>query len=204
VTRAVELYRRKFSRAIPRKGRRCSAREEKGRHEKEKRGEASSLITGVLEPVYEATGEWQRLISVLDVQPLRRRSVSKVVSCPPGGKAYEESLDNRNAAFDGLWRARSACDNTKEDHAAAAGAAGATEGALAGSGAHLRRPSSTSFWTIPSDWWEIASGRRDFEIQLEDVDSAVGSSAACWRHRCGEPECRSRARPGCSFARRAE
>ena len=69
----------------------------------------------VLEPVYDASGEWAKLISVLEVQArFAEDPVSKVDLLHRVARLYEDSLRDHHAAFDVYARALAA-DNGNEE-----------------------------------------------------------------------------------------
>ena len=72
-----------------------------------KDGDRSALAAaGVLEPVYDAMGEWQRLVSVLEVQVRHaEESYSKVELLHRIARLYEESLNDPSSAFSTYARA---------------------------------------------------------------------------------------------------
>ncbi len=72
-----------------------------------KDGDRSALAAaGVLEPVYDAMGEWQRLVSVLEVQVRHAEEpYSKVELLHRIARLYEESLNDPSSAFSTYARA---------------------------------------------------------------------------------------------------
>src|SRR6185369_1759456 len=167
VPRAIELYREILVRE-PSHGPTLAALEGLKSGNREPLGAAS-----VLEPVYDASGEWPKLISVLEVQArFAEDPVSKVDILHRVASLYEDSLRDPHAAFDVYARALSA-DNGNEQTLASLERLGSMTD---------RWPQVAKLYDGELD--QLASephrlvdlGLRTaqiYEVQLEDVDSAV-------------------------------
>jgi tetratricopeptide (TPR) repeat protein len=140
-----------------------------------KNGERAPLAAAsVLEPVYESMGEWQRLISVLEVQvrasddPFQRVELLHRVA-----RLYEESLNDHAHAFETYARAISVDSQNEE-----------SLGALERLATYIDRwPAVAELYdreldkltTEPERF--VALGLRVaqvYEVQLENVDAAIG------------------------------
>jgi tetratricopeptide (TPR) repeat protein len=167
VERAVELY-RDILNVMPDHGPTLMALEGI------KSGQVAPLsAAGVLEPVYEAIGEWQRLISVLEVQILFAQDpYAKVDLLHRVATLYEESLGDHTSAFDTYARAVSVDSQNEE-----------SLGALERLGMMLERwPAVAQLYDQELDKLAEAPDRvvelglrvaQIYEVQLENVDSAV-------------------------------
>jgi tetratricopeptide (TPR) repeat protein len=139
-----------------------------------KNGERAPLAAAsVLEPVYEAIGEWQRLISVLEVQVrFAADNFTKVDLLHRIARLYEESLGEHGKAFDTFARAV-AVDSQNEDSLAS----------LERLAMMIERwPQVASIYDTELDKLAgeperlVELGLRCaqvYEVQLEDVDNAV-------------------------------
>jgi tetratricopeptide (TPR) repeat protein len=167
VARAVELYREILGRDSSHSPTLQALEGLKG-GDKEPLGAA-----GVLEPVYEASGDWQNLISVLEVQarfaddPVTRVDIFHRIA-----RLYEESLDNRGAAFDVYARAL-ASDNTNEDTLAALERLADFTVRWPEVG-RLYDAELDKLGDSPARFVELALRVAEiFEIQLEDIEGAI-------------------------------
>jgi golgin subfamily B member 1 len=139
-----------------------------------KDGERAPLAAaGVLEPVYDAMGEWQRLISVLEVQvrfsddPFARVDLLHRVS-----RLYEENLGDYASAFSTYARAVQCDSQNQESLESLERLASLIE----------RWPDVARIYDAELDKLEAEPERlvelglrvaQVYEVQLEDVDSAV-------------------------------
>jgi tetratricopeptide (TPR) repeat protein len=140
-----------------------------------KNGERAPLAAAsVLEPVYESMGEWQRLISVLEVQvtasddPFQRVELLHRIA-----RLYEESLNDHPHAFETYARAISADSQNEE-----------SLGALERLATYIDRwPAVAELYDreldklTPEPERFVALGLRVaqvYEVQLENVDAAIG------------------------------
>jgi golgin subfamily B member 1 len=167
VPRSIELYREILSRD-PSHGPTLLALEGLKAGSKEPLGAAS-----VLEPVYEASGEWPKLISVLEVQArFADDAMSKVDLLHRVARLDEDSLRDYQAAFEVYARALSV-DNGNEE----------TLAALERIGSMVDRwPDVAKLYDaeldklVPDPPRLVDLGLRVaqiYEVQLEDIDNAV-------------------------------
>jgi len=167
VPRAIELYREILGRD-PSHGPTLQALEglKAGKHE-------ALAAASVLEPIYDAGGEWPKLISVLEVQArFSDDSVTKVDTLHRVARLYEDSLRDPHAAFEVYARALDA-DNGNEE----------TLGSIERLGsvtdhwpqvAKLYDAQLDSLGERPESLVELGLRTAQiYEVQLEDVDSAV-------------------------------
>ena len=142
--------------------------------ERLKSGQVEALAAAsVLEPFYEAAGQWTKLISVLEVQAQHQEDpFQKVELLHRIAALYEDNLQQHHLAFDTYARALT-LDNTNQD----------TLGALE------RLASATERWAQAAQLYDAELAKLDenpdwlvelglrtaaiYETQIEDVDNAV-------------------------------
>ncbi len=167
VERAVELYRDILG-IVPDHGPTLQALEGI------KNGERAPLAAaGVLEPVYDAMGEWQRLISVLEVEVrFADDPFTKVDLLHRMARLYEENLGEHASAFETYARAVTFDSQNEESLASLERLAMVIE----------RWPSVAQLYDQELDKLGDEPERlvelglrvaQVYEVQLEDVDSAV-------------------------------
>ncbi len=139
-----------------------------------KNGERAPLAAaGVLEPVYDAMGEWQRLVSVLEVQVrFADDPYAKVDLLHRVARLYEENLGDHASAFDTYARAVSVDSQNEESLSSLERLANLIE----------RWPAVAQIYDAELDKLAeqpeqlVELGLRVaqvYEVQLEDVNSAV-------------------------------
>ncbi|HVR20798.1 MAG TPA: tetratricopeptide repeat protein, partial [Polyangiaceae bacterium] len=168
VERAVELY-REILNILPDHAPTLTALEGI------KNGERAPLAAAsVLEPVYESMGEWQKLISVLEVQVnASDDAFVRVELLHRIARLYEESLNDHAHAFDTYARAISVDSQNEE-----------SLGALERLASYINRwPAVAELYDRELDKLStdperfVALGLRVaqvYEVQLENVDAAIG------------------------------
>ena len=117
-----------------------------------KNGERAPLAAaGVLEPVYDAMGEWPKLISVLEVQVrFTRRSVRQGgAACTASRASTRRAWTTTRSAFETYARAVGV-DSQNEESLGALERLAIADRALAGRGAALRRRARQARATSPS------------------------------------------------------
>lgn len=167
-TRAIELY-RDLLQQMPDHGPTLEALEGIKSGTKEPLGAAL-----VLEPIYDATGEWQKLISVLEVQVKAADDpYAKVDLLHRIARLHEEMLTDHQSAFDTYARAVQ-CDIANEESLS-----NLERLAMAVSRwrdvAALYDQELDKLAEDPARFVELASRLAQiFETQLEDVENAIG------------------------------
>jgi len=142
--------------------------------ERLKNGDVDPLAAAsVLEPFYDGSGAWEKLISVLEVQvrfqddPYQRVDLLHRIAA-----LYQDNLQNHHAAFDTYARAL-ALDNTNQDTLAAieslAGVTDRWAQAAALYDAELAKLDDNPDWLVELGLRTAGI----YETQLEDLDSAV-------------------------------
>ncbi len=140
-----------------------------------KNGERAPLAAAsVLEPVYESMGEWQKLISVLEVQvKASDDSFARVELLHRIARLYEESLQDHRNAFDTYARAIGVDSQNEE-----------SLGALERLATYIDRwPAVAELYDRELDKLTSDPGRfvelglrvaQVYEVQLENVEAAIG------------------------------
>ncbi len=139
-----------------------------------KNGERAPLAAaGVLEPVYDAMGEWQRLISVLEVEVrFADDAFTKVDLLHRVARLYEENLGDHARAFDTYARAVTVDSQNEESLASLERLAMLIERWPAV--AALYDQALSQLEDEPERLVELALRvAQVYEVQLEDVDNAV-------------------------------
>lgn len=134
---------------------------------------AALAAAGVLEPVYDAMGEWQRLISVLEVQAKHAEDgYSQVELLHRIARLYEESLGDHAGAFSVYARAVQV-DSANEESLASLERLGMTIDRWT-EVARLYDAEFDKLTEEPERFVELGLRvAQVYEVQLEDVDSAV-------------------------------
>jgi tetratricopeptide (TPR) repeat protein len=166
VERAVELYRDILG-IVPDHGPTLSALEGI------KNGERAPAAAGVLEPVYDAMGEWQRLISVLEVEVrFADDPFTQVDLLHRIARLYEENLGDHANAFETYARAVAVDSQNEESLASLERLAMVIERWPAV--AQLYDQELDKLAEEPERMVELGLRvAQVYEVQLEDVDSAV-------------------------------
>ncbi|MBI5535063.1 MAG: tetratricopeptide repeat protein [Deltaproteobacteria bacterium] len=127
----------------------------------------------VLEPFYDAAGEWAKLISVLEVQVrFQEDAFEKVQLLHRIASLYEDNLQNHHAAFDTFARALGLDNSNADSLAALERLANVTD--RWSQTAQLYDAELAKLDENPD--WLVELGLRTatiYEVQLEDVDNAV-------------------------------
>ncbi len=142
--------------------------------ERLKNGEADPLsAASVLEPFYEGSGAWEKLISVLEVQVrFQEDPFQKVDLLHRIAALYQDNLQNHHAAFDTYARALS-LDNTNQDTLAALESLASVTDRWAQTAA-LYDAELGKLEDNPE--WLVEFGLRTagvYELHLEDLDNSV-------------------------------
>jgi tetratricopeptide (TPR) repeat protein len=128
---------------------------------------------GVLEPIYDAAGEWARLVSVLEVQArFQDDAFQKVELLHRIAALHEDNLQNHHASFDTYARALALDDTNQDTLAAIERLANVTDRWAAV--AKLYDAELDKLGDNPT--WLVELGLRTagiFEVQLEQVEEAV-------------------------------
>lgn len=127
----------------------------------------------VLEPIYDAAGEWAKLVSVLEVQVRAAEdNYQRVELLHRIARLYEEMLGDHASAFDTFARAV-ACDSANEDSLSNLERLGSAIGRWADV-ARLYDQELEKLGENPQGFVDLGLRLANiFETQLEDVDNAI-------------------------------